>query len=446
MGEAAETVSEESGPGRTLVLSVGLTLLFNAVILPEWLRALDGAGSPALRTLAAVLAAAYVVGCAAAVPLAPRLGSTARHLACAALLLLGCALFAVLGLPHSWVLVFGLAVTAAILPLRPTLWATVLAVVGVTAVALATGRVGEQFGNLVIITTVTVATALAVRLVEANAELRRARDQAAQLAVLRERERFARDLHDLLGHSLTTIVLKAGVGRRILESTGDADRAAAELRDLEELGRRSLAEVRAAVSGSHRVTLSAELLRAEAVLRAAGVALELPPGTDVAGPGPGGAAGTTVLRRDGTGASGGADEVLGFVLREAVTNVVRHSGASRVRVALGPGWIEVGDDGRARPGGIVPGGGLLGLEDRVTGAGGVLTVEPRPGGGLTVRAELPAGAGGAGEGDRRTDGAPGARPLAATGDLTGDTGAPGVPPDGAAQDTARDADGGGERG
>ncbi|MGW8531457.1 sensor histidine kinase [Nocardiopsis sp. NPDC055824] len=441
MGEAAETVSEEPGPGRTLVLSVGLTLLFNAVILPEWLRALDGAGSPALRTLAAVLAAAYVAGCAAAVPLAPRLGSGARHLACAALLLLGCALFAVLGLPHSWVLVFGLAVTAAILPLRPTLWATVLAVVGVTAVALATGRVGEQFGNLVIITTVTVATALAVRLVEANAELRRARDQAAQLAVLRERERFARDLHDLLGHSLTTIVLKAGVGRRILESTGDADRAAAELRDLEDLGRRSLAEVRAAVSGSRRVTLSAELLRAESVLRAADVALELSPGANPAGPGPAGTAGTAVLRRDGTGASGGTDEVdevLGFVLREAVTNVVRHSGASRVRVALGSGWIEVGDDGRARPGGVVPGGGLLGLEDRVTGAGGALTVEPRPGGGLLVRAEFPAGPDGAGEEVPRSDGAPGAR--------SGDAGATGVPPDGTAQDTARGADGGGERG
>lgn len=374
MGEAAEPVSEQSGPGRTLVLSVGLTLLFNAVILPEWLRALDGVASPGARTLAAALAVAYIAGCAVAVPLAPRVGGAARRLACAALLLAGCALFAVLGLPHSWVLVFGLAVTAAVLPLRPTLWATVLAVVGVTALALATGQVGEQFGNLVIITTVTVATALAVRLVEANAELRRARNQAALLAVLRERERFARDLHDLLGHSLTTIVLKAGVGRRILESTGDADRAAAELRDLEDLGRRSLAEVRAAVAGSRGVTLSAELLRAEAVLRAADVEAVLPPAADADG-----------------AATGPADEVLGFVLREAVTNVVRHARASRVEVALGPGRIEVSDDGRARAGGVVPGAGLLGLEQRVAGAGGALTVEPRPGGGLTVRAELPGG-------------------------------------------------------
>ncbi|CAL9465111.1 hypothetical protein SUDANB121_02732 [Nocardiopsis dassonvillei] len=356
-------MGQEQGTVRTALLSFGLTALFTALLWREWERA---AADSALPWSAAVPALGlYLLGCAALPAAAPPLGRTGRLAACALLLVAGCGLVAATGLQHSWITMFALAACATALPVALSLGATALVLAGVGTAALATGRTEGQLGGLVVIGSVSVAVALAVRLVEANAELRRGRDQAAQLAVLRERERFSRDLHDLLGHSLTTIVVKAGAGRRILEATGDTARAAAELRDLEDLGRRSLAEVREAVAGTRRVTLAGELLRAGAALAAADVELRTP-----------------------AEVPSGGDEALGYAVREAVTNVVRHARATRVEIATGPGWVEVRDDGCAD--GVVRGGGLSGLERRLAERGGVLTLLPTPGGGLTVRAEVPA--------------------------------------------------------
>lgn len=365
-------MGQEQGTARTVLLAFGLTALFTALLWREWARAAADSALPPVAAVAAL--GLYLLGCAALPAAAPLLGRTARTAACALLLLLGCGLVAAAGPEHSWITMFALAACATALPLALSLGATALVLAGVGAAALATGRTEGQLGGLVVIASVSVAVALAVRLVEANAELRRGRDQAAQLAVLRERERFSRDLHDLLGHSLTTIVVKAGAGRRILEATGDTARAAAELRDLEDLGRRSLAEVRGAVAGTRRVTLAGELLRAGAVLAAADVELHTP-----------GTPGSPLTPDE---VPSGGDEALGYAVREAVTNVVRHAGATRVEIAAGPGWVEIRDDGRAsdEP---VPGAGLSGLERRLAERGGALTLSPTPGGGLTVRAEVP---------------------------------------------------------
>jgi two-component system, NarL family, sensor histidine kinase DesK len=205
-------------------------------------------------------------------------------------------------------------------------------------------------------------------IIRANRELAAARAEVARLAAENERSRIARDLHDLLGHSLTTITVKAGLARRLAEH-GDAERAFAEISEVEKLSRRTLGDVRAAVSAHRDVTLTGELATAREVLRAARIASELPASVAEAEP--------------------ALSELFGWVVREAVTNAVRHSRASRVRITLGAHFIEVVDDGHGGLGGVVPGNGLRGLRERVELFGGRLTAE----GGLTgfrVRADVPA--------------------------------------------------------
>jgi len=204
------------------------------------------------------------------------------------------------------------------------------------------------------------------RIIQANIALAAARSEVARLAAENERSRIARDLHDLLGHSLTTITVKAGLARRLAEH-GDAERAFAEIREVEELARRTLGDVRAAVSSHADVTLTGELATAREVLRAAGIISELPP---------------TVAESDPE-----LSELFGWVVREAVTNIVRHSRANHVRITLGRRVLEVHDDGR---GAVLGGGGsgLRGLRERVEAAGGTLAAVS----GLTgfrLRVEVP---------------------------------------------------------
>jgi len=205
-------------------------------------------------------------------------------------------------------------------------------------------------------------------------ELRRTQDKMATLAVAEERSRLARDLHDVLGHSLTTITVKAGLARRVLESSTDRERAIAEVRDVEELARQAMTEVRATVSGYRTASLAAELVGAGAVLQAAGIAAQLPAAVD--------------------NVAAGLQETFAYVLREGVTNVIRHSGASRCEVLLGENWLEVRDNGRVctqtmsqsrQSGG---GHGLTGLTERVELLGGTLDARPLPGGGFLLRVSV----------------------------------------------------------
>jgi two-component system sensor histidine kinase DesK len=204
-----------------------------------------------------------------------------------------------------------------------------------------------QYGNGLAVLLVGLAMFGFFSIIRSNAELAAARSEVARLAAENERSRIARDLHDLLGHSLTTITVKAGLARRLAER-GENDRAVAEIAGVEELTRRSLADVRAAISGYREVTLTGELASARELLRAAGVAANLPGAVDVV---------DTDLQ-----------ELFGWVVREGVTNVVRHARATTATITLGPNWIEIVDDGRGGP--LSAAKGLTGLRERVAARGG----------------------------------------------------------------------------
>jgi two-component system sensor histidine kinase DesK len=226
------------------------------------------------------------------------------------------------------------------------------------------GRIGWNTALSILL--VSIAMWGFFRIVQSNVALAAARAEVARLAAENERSRIARDLHDLLGHSLTTITVKAGLARRLAEH-GENERAFAEIGEVEKLARRTLGDVRAAVSAHHEVTLTGELATAREVLRAAGIVGELP---------------ASVAETDPA-----LSELFGWVVREAVTNVVRHSRAEHVRISLGRDYVEVQDDGRGT-GGPSGGNGLRGLRERVESAGGTLIVS----GSLTgfrVRAEVP---------------------------------------------------------
>jgi two-component system sensor histidine kinase DesK len=190
------------------------------------------------------------------------------------------------------------------------------------------------------------------KIIQANIALSQARADLARLAAENERSRIARDLHDLLGHSLTTITVKAGLARRLGEH-GETARALTEIAEVEALSRRTLGDVRAAVSAHREVTLAGELATAREVLRAAGIIAELPP---------------TVAETDPA-----LSELFGWIIREGVTNVVRHSHAEHVRITLGRTDIEIVDDGSGG-GACGAGNGLSGLRERAEEAGGTLSV------------------------------------------------------------------------
>jgi len=192
------------------------------------------------------------------------------------------------------------------------------------------------------------------RMSERNRALLEAQHDREQYAVLAERERFARDLHDILGHSLTVITVKAELAGRLVDR--DPERAHAEVADIERLARQALADVRATVGNYRSVSLAAEIASARSALLAAGIEPDLPTALD------------DVPER--------VAETFGHVVREGITNVVRHSGAARCAVLVGPDRVEVLDDGRGARA-IRDGHGLQGLRARVEELGGRLDAGPR---------------------------------------------------------------------
>lgn len=227
---------------------------------------------------------------------------------------------------------------------------------------------------------------------EANREIRRSREEVERLARVAERERIARDLHDLLGHTLSLVVLKSELAARLAER--DPTRAAAEIREVEAVARQALAEVRSAVASYRSETLRDELANARRALTAAGVALEVV----------GLAAGDGEL--DPPCLPPREESVLALILREAITNVVRHADATRCRVVVRREGdlvhLVVEDDGR---GGVQPeGAGLRGMRERLAILGGALArrpLDPVSGRGTMLAIELPLGLG-SGLSDPRT--------------------------------------------
>jgi two-component system sensor histidine kinase DesK len=196
-----------------------------------------------------------------------------------------------------------------------------------------------------------------------------AQQELAALAVQNERARIAADLHDILGHSLTVVTVKAELAQRLLDV--DVDRARKELGELETLARDALSDVRATALGVRGISLAGEIAAAREALAAAHVEADLP-----------GAADEVPTRWR---------ELFAWTIREAVTNVVRHSRATRCAVRLGPAAVEIVDDGVGGFAGAADGQGLRGLRSRAEALGATLTVGAPDGApGFRVRVEVPA--------------------------------------------------------
>jgi len=202
----------------------------------------------------------------------------------------------------------------------------------------------------------------------ANAKLRMAKEEVEHLAKIAERERIARDLHDVLGHTLSVIILKSELAGKLIDR--DPERAKAEIADVERTSREALAEVRTTIRGYRSHSLEAELKQARTTLETAGVtvhsnAAEVP-------------------------LTPAQESVVALVVREAVTNVVRHAGANSCNLRLQPVngscLLEIADDGRG--GDPVEGNGLRGMRERVEALGGTLHRETGSGTRLTVQFPL----------------------------------------------------------
>ncbi len=277
------------------------------------------------------------------------------------------ACFVALAAEGSGVYAVAFLVVAAIM-LLPGRWGTVGAFGASATAVLAVWLLTNQlsWGDVIGTAAVCVAQIGMFAVIRMNGQLRAAREELAEMAVTAERERMARDLHDVLGHSLTTITVKAGLARRLLEA-GEHGRAAEEVANVERLGRLALSDVRATVSANRVTSLPRELAGAAEALRAAGIAADLPHAVDD----------VPAERR----------EVFAYVVREGITNTIRHSGASRCTVLLTPTSVEIVDDGVGSPTGTPSGNGIRGLTERLAAIGGWVDAGPTESGGYRLRAE-----------------------------------------------------------
>ncbi|WP_412741571.1 sensor histidine kinase [Krasilnikovia sp. MM14-A1004] len=366
-----------AGPGtkRRGLLLVAAHAFWFWLLLPPAAAIAHGLVHPAGLAAAglAVFAALYLV--LVAVPVA---GLAVRpvlyHAGLGLLALLGVALAgAYAGGPEGWLVLLMYVATAGAVGVNRGGWGFGW-VGGATAAVVVIGGThripGDDIAQSALLTmlagAMTVAFARMARLVD---ELRRTQRELARTAVEQERLRFARDLHDLLGHTLSLVVVKAEVVRRLTPL--DPARATAEAADIERIGRTALAEVREAVTGYRDHSFGRELAGARTALADVGIAV--------------------TVRESGQPLGVEADDAFGWVVREGVTNVLRHSRASRCDIEVrtdGCGSVlTVRDDGvGGRP---EPGNGLRGLRERLGRAGGTLEVAPLPGGGLQLTAQIP---------------------------------------------------------
>ncbi len=353
--------------GRGRILGVVVTRVALLGLLPRATEIADAGYGSTFTGVLLVTMAGYGVGYPLAVWFGPMAVPRRRVVIVAVLVVLGLAPAVLLGAPgYLTDLTFAVAVGFMLLPLRYSL---------VLGVATAAGQIAWMWlgsGTVVWGAVVTFVGATAVvgavfALMFTIGHLRAAREQVRFMAVTQERERVARDLHDVLGHSLSTMSVKLGLARRVLETSGDVERATAEIRDLEILSREALSDIRATVSDYRAVTLAAELAGARVALSAAGVQAEMPAAVDDL---------PAELQR-----------AFGFVVREAVTNVLRHSDATHCRIRLGRHWVEITDNGSAAPEpGAAGGHGLTGLAERMLTVSGTLEHGRRPTGGFRVLA------------------------------------------------------------
>jgi two-component system sensor histidine kinase DesK len=194
-------------------------------------------------------------------------------------------------------------------------------------------------------------------------KLRMAQGEVEHLAKVAERERIARDLHDVLGHTLSVIIVKSTLAGKLLEKY--PEKARSEIADIEKVSREAMAEIRNTLRGYSTYKLSEELQRAESALSSAGVTLE-----------------SETAEISMTPAQ---ESVVALIMREAITNVVRHAQARNCRLRLaannGDCILEIHDDGRG--GSLLEGNGLRGMRERVEALGGTITQDTSSGTRLT---------------------------------------------------------------
>lgn len=205
--------------------------------------------------------------------------------------------------------------------------------------------------------------------VRGNAELRLTHDEIRRLAATAERERIGRDLHDLLGHTLSLVALKSELAGRLIQR--DPRAARREIADVEHVAREALAQVRSAVSGIRAAALVSELASAHLLLETAGVHME--------------------YRREAEDLPAEVETCLALTLREAVTNIERHARAAKVEVVVRRDGdrvhMRVADDGR---GGVDRhGNGLAGMRERIAALGGDLAIGSPRGQGTAIEVALP---------------------------------------------------------
>ncbi|MEN0086496.1 MAG: sensor histidine kinase [Leifsonia sp.] len=288
-------------------------------------------------------------------------------------------LFPLLGTVACWTWVY-VACVAGMVVARTALAFGIIGALGALQLVIFTvgGTVEDYWFVALVTVSIGVMMSAFARQIDALRRLRNAQGEIARLAVVEERARFSRDMHDVLGHSLTVVTVKSELARRLVPV--DPARATEEIADIERLSRSALADLRAAVAGYREMSLSTELASAQASLAAADIEAHLP--------------------RNGEEVDPDLRELFGWVLREGVTNVIRHSGSRNCWVTVGPDRLDIEDDGRgtglqgtpAPVGSSVapaqtPGSGLAGLRARAAQAGASIAVEPGPRGGtlLTVR-------------------------------------------------------------
>jgi two-component system sensor histidine kinase DesK len=207
-----------------------------------------------------------------------------------------------------------------------------------------------------------------------NRKLKTAQEEIEHLAKVAERERIARDLHDVLGHTLSVIILKSELAGKLIDR--DPERARAEIKDVETTSRAALAEVRSTIRGYRVESLEAELRQSLTALETAGVAVK--------------------ARTDEVKLTPAQESVVAMVVREAVTNVVRHAAARTCELNLtsadGQCLLEIQDDGRG--GSTIEGNGLRGMRERIEAMGGNLQRQVSAGTKITIRFPLATGNGG----------------------------------------------------
>jgi two-component system sensor histidine kinase DesK len=311
--------------------------------------------------------------------------------------------FLTIGESAAGLLIYLAVMSVFLLPTRAG-WACVAACIAVSIIVPDEVHGWHADGSMAFQIFVSALAAWGVgQLIQRNAQLVAARNEITRLALADQRNQFARDLHDILGHSLTVVAVKAELAGRL--ASLDPQRAETEIADVERIARQALADVRAAAAGYREITLAGELASAQTALAAAGVEADMPDQEMSQIPRP-------------------QQELFGWAVREGVTNVVRHSGATRCRIRVSPSGVEISDDGCGPPGaslddggharadslrpgadaggwvpddlqrlgsgcGATSGHGLSGLRERAAAAGATLSVGRSVAGGFALRVRLP---------------------------------------------------------